>query len=97
MTPGALFLFTESGLPSVLYTEHPSQVLSYLRFPNKQILRQKCMCQHFMGECDAKEADLREKPGEKETWERAKGLAGPHTSPLMLNLVGPSSKKLCEA
>ena len=30
-------------------------------------------------------------------WERPEGLAGPHTSPLMLNLVGPSSKKLCEA
>ena len=28
MTPGALFLYTESGLTSVLYTEHPSQVLS---------------------------------------------------------------------
>ena len=69
----------------------------YLRFPKKQILRQKCTCQHFMGQCDAEEPDLREKPGEKEKWERPEGLAGPHTSPLMLNLVGPSSKKLCEA
>ena len=31
-------------LVSVLYTEPPSQMLSYPRFPKKQILRQECMC-----------------------------------------------------
>lgn len=54
------------------------------------------MCQHFKRQCDAEEAELSKKPGEKEKWKGAEGLAGPHTSPLMLNLVGPS-KKLCEA
>ena len=53
----------------------------YPRFPKKQILRQKCMCQHFKRQCDAEEAELSKSQVRKRSGRGQRAWLAPYISP----------------